>query len=575
MSRVCPAPKTRPRLGALQALLLAASAAGVAAACPANAQQLRGSVWEDPADAVLLDNQTTEDTGVLGEPPVYVPVSPGAVPDLSTLDGTSEQVGASSSEITPAEPAQPENTAVEADQTPTGTVRAASVDSQNDLPLDEGAERVEAIEGLERTIEDRPFDPPGIRMGTFILKPTLEQGVTATSNADSSATGESAVLSETILRLNAASDWATNSAVIDAYGIYRKTISGDEVEDGSGGVDAVLEFDLGNDYRATGRLGYAIAPESATSPVVIVGAASEPLRQTLTGSLELEKDVGKARFGVTGGVDRNSYGDAELEGGGTLSQRDRNATLYSVALRAGYEISPAITPFVEAEIGRNIYDMEFDTAGYARSSDELGVRGGLAVDFSEKLSGEFSAGWIYADFDDPRLETISAPSVGADLEWSPFRGTIVGLSGSTTLEGTTTPDESGSILYSSGLSIEREMRANLTGNAVLGAAWRDYWASDEHDLILNADASLTWWLNRYAGLTTRARHERVTSNVPGRDVTTNSIFLGLKLQRETVPRRARRSSTLIEHRNNPILLSIFSPRPVAVRAAIYRRAIAR
>ena len=181
-------------------------------------------------------------------------------------------------------------------------------------------------------------------------------------------------------------------------------------------------------------------------------------------------------------------------------------------MRAGYEISPAITPFVEAEIGRNLYDEEFDTAGFARSSDQLGVRGGLAVDFSEKLAGEFSAGWLYEDFDDPRLETISAPSVGADLAWSPVRGTIVGLSGSTTLEGTTTPDESGSILYSSALSVEREMRANLTGNAIVGAAWRDYWGSAEHDLILNAEASLTWWLNRYAGLTTRARHESVTSN---------------------------------------------------------------
>ena len=280
---------------------------------------MRGAISQDEADGALPGIRTTQDTGVLAEPPVYVPVSPGALPELSPLDATDEQDGELAGEVAPAEaeqPEQPENTAAEADQIPTGTVRAETIDSENDLPLDEGAERVEAIEGLDRIIDDRPFDAPGIRMGTFILKPTLEQGITATSNADFSTTGESAVLSETIMRLNAASDWATNSATIDAYGIYRKTISGDEVEDGAGGVDAVLELDLDNDYRAAGRLGYAIAPESATSPVVIVGAVSEPLRQTLTGSLELEKDVGKARFGITGGVNRDSYGDAELEGGG-------------------------------------------------------------------------------------------------------------------------------------------------------------------------------------------------------------------------------------------------------------------
>jgi hypothetical protein len=66
---------------------------------------------------------------------------------------------------------------------------------------------------------------------------------------------------------------------------------------------------------------------------------------------------------------------------------------------------------------------------------------------------------------------------------------------------------------------------------VLGAAWRDYVGTDGHDLILNAEAGLTWWLSRYAGLTGRVRHEQVESNLPDRDSKTNSVFLGLKLQR--------------------------------------------
>ena len=45
---------------------------------------------------------------------------------------------------------------------------------------------------------------------------------------------------------------------------------------------------------------------------------------------------------------------------------------------------------------------------------------------------------------------------------------MVGLSGRRRVEGTTTAGESGSILYSGRLSIEREIRANLTGNAVVG-----------------------------------------------------------------------------------------------------------
>src|SRR5690606_3971693 len=110
---------------------------------------------------------------------------------------------------------------------------------------------------------------------------------------------------------------------------------------------------------------------------------------------------------------------------------------YTVALRAGYQISPALMPFVEAEVGRNLYVQEIDSAGYARSSDRYAVRGGLELDMGEKLSGEIAAGWISEDFDDERLDPLSTPTVEADLRWSPQRGTDVTLSGATVLEGTT------------------------------------------------------------------------------------------------------------------------------------------
>jgi hypothetical protein len=190
-----------------------------------------------------------------------------------------------------------------------------------------------------------------------------------------------------------------------------------------------------------------------------------------------------------------------------------------------------LTPFVELETGRRLYGQRIDDSGYERSATRLGARAGVELDMGEKLAGEFSAGWLREAIDDDRLAPISGATVNADLKWSPERGTTVGLSGTTIVEGTTTPGESGDLLYSGRLSLERQIRDNLTGSAALGADWRDYVGSNGHDLTLSAEASLTWWLNRYAGLTTRARTEKLTSNLPGREETTNSIFVGLKLQR--------------------------------------------
>lgn len=523
MSRVRPVQKPR-RFRTAHALLLAAGTAGVFLAVPGVAQEggLRGSALDNAV------RPTASSASAQFQAPAYVPYSPGAVPDEPAIAGSSQPDDPIAA--APA-PVRRPAAATDVDPTSTGTVRTPTVDSENDQPLDEGAQRAEAIEGLDREAEENPFEAPGIPFGSFVLKPTLEQGITATDNADSTATGSDAILSETILRLNAASEWESNSATIDAFGIYNKTISGDEVDDLSGGIDGAVSLDLGKEYRVRGALGYAIKPESASSPVAVANAISQPIRQTITGSLGFDKEIGKARFGITGGIEHDMYGDADLEDGTTLSQKDRNSTLYTLKLRGGYEISPAITPFLETEVGRRIYELSTDAAGYQRSSDRYGARAGVAVDLGEKFAGELSGGWIREEFDDPRLEAISGPSVAGELRWSPERGTNVGLSGSTTVEGTTSAGESGSILYSSRLTVDRQIRSNLTGTAALGLAWRDYTGTNSHDLIWNAETSLTWWLNRYAGLTTRARHETVESNIDGRDSRTNSIFLGLKVQR--------------------------------------------
>ncbi|CAN7603101.1 outer membrane beta-barrel protein [Mesorhizobium sp. LjNodule214] len=590
MSRAQPGTKRGLRDTTVSTLLLAASVLALLRPIPLHAQEteLRGEVSES---AILSDQQRKARQLVMASPQdqqaqanaaatddapadTYQPASPGAVPDDTNATGATgsifDQPAATDDtlgdEAAPVKPRRPSNakqradaagdktkkgkikkkanqqadTATTAATDDTGTTdedqdganpRAVTIDSADRQELDPGAERTGAIEGLDRKIEDDPFAATGIKIGSFVIRPTLEQGLTASSNADLSSGGKPALLSETALRFNAISDWQENSATIDGYGIFRNTISGDEVHDALGRVEGTLNVDLDNELRAIATLGYEAVPESASSPVVIVGTVEQPVRQTVNGGLALVKDVGKLRLGLTGAVEHDIYGDAELSMGGSLSQKDRDSTLYTATLRTGYEISPAITPFTEVQVGRRAYDQQFDTNGYERSSKGIGARAGVALDLREKLVGEFSAGWLTETFDDSRLQPISGPTLNAGLKWSPERGTTIGLLALTTVEGTTTAGESGDLLYAASLLGERQIRANLTGNAVLAAGWRDYAGSDGHDLILSAEAGLTWWLNRYVGLTTRARTEKQTSNLPGRDYKANSIFLGVKVQR--------------------------------------------
>ncbi len=161
---------------------------------------------------------------------------------------------------TPNPRATASDTASTTDDTTTGTVRAPKATVDDIPPVDRRAERELPIEGLTPLPDENPFAPVGVRVGTFILRPSLEQGVTATSNADSSATGRSAVLSETTLRLNAVSDWSRHSATLDAYGTFRKSLSGQELDDTPAGVDATVGLDFSDSLRGLLTAGYARRP---------------------------------------------------------------------------------------------------------------------------------------------------------------------------------------------------------------------------------------------------------------------------------------------------------------------------
>jgi hypothetical protein len=391
--------------------------------------------------------------------------------------------------------------------------------------------RTGSIDAQPRSADENPYAALGLRVGSFVFTPTLEQGVSWSSNASSSPNGRSSIMSETGLRLSGVSDWSRHSLSLQADGTYRKSISGESIDELEGGARGDLRLDLGSGFAGQFGLGYRLRPESASAPDAIEGVSSRPLRHTFTGSAGISREMGRLMLGVTGDVSRNIYGDAELIGGSTLSQKDRNSTLATVALRAGYEISPALKPFVEGEIGRRLYDNRIDAAGYARSADRYGLRAGVQFDMGEKLRGELSAGWLTERPDDERLASLSAPTVAGNLAWSPMRGTTVELNGSTTVESTSRVGETGSVLYAGSLSVSRELRANLTGRALVGMDWRDYSGTSDDELILRGEASLTWWMNRYAGITARARHELQRSSVADRDYDATSIYLGMTLQR--------------------------------------------
>ncbi|WP_420960994.1 outer membrane beta-barrel protein [Brucella sp. IR073] len=482
-------------------------------------------------------------------PPVpYQPASAGAVPDADTPDNGGYAVSVDENTLQglpiepeglPGAPQAEENTNRrparaddEAQPTNLRTGPVGGEDMGDTGRIARDNQREPPIDGHPRTrTEADPFDPEGIRAGSFILRPSIEQGIRATSNADNSSDGKSAILSETALQLGVRSDWSRHQATIDASGNIVKTLSGQKVDEPRIDIESGLRLDLNDATKVNIGAGYHLRRESASNPSGIVGALKRPIVQTLNGSLGVERDVGVFFGAATARVERSVYGDAEISGGGKVTQKDRDANLVTLTLRGGYEISEAIKPFAEIEAGKRIYDQKRDDNGYERDATRLGLRVGSIVDMGEKLNGEFSVGYLRENIEDERLKDIGGLWVNAAMNWSPERGTDVRISGQTIVDGGTAPGDSGNILYLANIDVKRLIRANLTFETGLDLTLRDNRDGTSLDYGLGAEIGATYWFNRFVGVNGRLRHEFMKSDVSWREYTANSVYVGVKVQR--------------------------------------------
>ena len=120
---------------------------------------------------------------------------------------------------------------------------------------------------------------------------------------------------------------------------------------------------VGRQHEGAGEQQARQASLAACFPVVLLllPAAAQGLEQR--GGVAVARDPGlhQRDFGLLRGttalaLTRTVYSDAELSDGTQVTLSDRDQTAGTWRGRIGYELSPAIIPFVEVNLGRAIYD---------------------------------------------------------------------------------------------------------------------------------------------------------------------------------------------------------------------------
>ena len=386
-------------------------------------------------------------------------------------------------------------------------------------------------EGTGATTRDDPFAPLGLRIGSWRAFSTLEQTAGYSSNIDGAAMGDGGAFSRTDVSLSLQSDWSRHSARIDAAGTVRRNFDGSNEIIPNGSVSGELTLDLIDGWQTNARLAYEYDTESATSTAITVPAASRTGFHTATATSSIARTDRKLLLSLRGVAQRTDYERIELEDGSTVSQDDRNNTLLTATARAGYEASPAFTPFVEVEGGIRRYDLEEDRNGEDRNSTILAARGGVELDFGEKLTGEISAGYRVEDYADPALTNLEAVTVDGNLVWSPYRDTTVTMSASTEFSGATTAGDNGSVVRAANVEIERRANDRLTLTANGGIQHTAPDNGDDTQTLWTAGAGFSYWLNRFMAITGSVEHSSQQSESPALSYDATTVRAGIRLQR--------------------------------------------
>jgi hypothetical protein len=391
--------------------------------------------------------------------------------------------------------------------------------------------RIGSVDGIPALSPDRaPEDSLGIRAGRFVLRPAITSRIGSETDRGS---GDSSTRTffQTDAQVELLSDWSRHELRVLGTGRFEENISGEGQTDPEASLDATLRLDLSGGMTGELRAGYDFSREDETDPNALTGATAQAGVHAFSAGAGLQRSFGIIRSSLDLDVERTIYGSAEFADGSSLSLDERDQTAVTVTTRIGYAASPLLIPFIEAAATRSIFDETRDSGGFERSSTGYALRTGVEFDLGEKLFGEISAGYVAEDVDDPRLETIGALDMAANIRWSPRRGTDLDLGLTTVIDSSTAPGLSGNVDYVLSAGITQTVRRNLVARLAGTYTLREFRGLDIEDQnVYAANAGLTWSINRYLDVVGDAFYERTTQDGT-EDFDTTRFSVGLTLRR--------------------------------------------
>ncbi len=378
----------------------------------------------------------------------------------------------------------------------------------------------------------RAYEQTGLSAGGFTVYPAIEAGPAVTDNVAQSPDDRRSDMGLRIApELKVRSGWSRHSLSFDLDSEHVLYARESDEDTNNVSLNGAFRLDVRRDLSVETEARYSLSDENPGSADVPSGAVGRVQDQSFGGSVGTTYRPGRVVARLRGTIDWYRYGDVDLGDGSVEDNSDRDYMAPEIELRVGYDITPAVRPFISVGYGPRIHSHKTDRNGLKRDSQGVSVSAGIVLEPSSLWSGEIGLRYEMRDYDDPALKTADVVGFFGSLLWRPTRLTDVRLSVDSGLDETSLEDASAVRYHSAVLGVSHRLRRYLTATGELSYALDHYVGAGIDEETWQASLGLSYSIDRQIALVAGYRYTLFDSSVPDRDYTENRVTVGMRLQR--------------------------------------------
>lgn len=381
----------------------------------------------------------------------------------------------------------------------------------------------------KRLFRQEPYDPVGIKVGSFVLFPEVEFGTSYYSNVFHVSGSPSDWSMDVKPGARLVSNWGTHALELRAVGalsFYNDFPTEDD-------RDYTLEARGRLDITKRSNIQALISRQQYLEDRSALDASSFGTRSVIDtdrAELAYNQRFNRLSYQLRGSVQDYTYSSTE-DTGVVTSNRDRDYTIYEETIRTSWEFKPSFSPYFEFAYNHRDYGEAAQGDLINRTSNGQRYRFGVSFgNTGEILRGDISLGYGIQTPEDSRLHSVDGLTIDANATWRATALTSVLFNATTDISETTTANVGGAFYRMVGVEVRHELRSYLVASAGL-----IYSNQNSQDGIINdtewrQTAGIEYYANRNTVLFGKYEHVNFNSIGGPNDYIGDEVHFGVRLR---------------------------------------------